>query len=134
MLEIATDISLILLTIYICANDIRFHRVPNLSLIFLSCALISSIQLIPVGIMLLLIVVLWILGSLARIGPGDLKLLTILIVMQGEIVLNPLMWILFLTIASISVLIHILLKCTLRGEIPLAPAIVIPFTTLYLSF
>jgi Flp pilus assembly protein protease CpaA len=134
MLEIAADISLILLSIYICVSDIRFHRIPNRSLIFLSCSFIPSIKLTPFGMMALLIAILWLLGWLANIGPGDLKLLTILICMQGEIILNPLMWIFFLAIASISVLVHIILKGTLKGEIPLAPAIVIPFTALYLSF
>lgn len=134
MPQIAGDISLILVTIYICVSDIRFHRIPNRSLVFLSCALIPSIKFISFGEIFALIAILWVLGSLAKIGPGDLKLLTILIVMQGEIVLKPLMWFLFLAIASISVLIHIILKSTLKGEIPLAPAIVIPFTALYLSF
>jgi Flp pilus assembly protein protease CpaA len=81
-----------------------------------------------------LLITLWILGLLTKIGPGDLKLLTILIIMQGEIILDSLMWILFLGIAAISLLIHILQRRSWQGEIPLAPAIVIPFTALYLSF
>jgi hypothetical protein len=87
------------------------------------------ISLVP---MLFLILTLWVLGLLAKIGPGDLKLLTILIIMQGEIILDSLMWILFLGIAAISLLIHILQRRSWQGEIPLAPAIVIPFTALYL--
>ena len=84
--------------------------------------------------MFVILIALWIFGLLAKIGPGDLKLLTILMVMQGEIILDSLMWILFLGIATISLLIHILESRSWQGEIPLAPAIVIPFTALYLSF
>ena len=91
----------------------------------------AMISLVP---MLFLILTLWVLGLLAKIGPGDLKLLTILIIMQGEIILDSLMWILFLGIAAISFLVHILERRSWQGEIPLAPAIVIPFTALYLSF
>jgi hypothetical protein len=91
----------------------------------------AMISLVP---MLFLILTLWVLGLLAKIGPGDLKLLTILIIMQGEIILDSLMWILFLGISAISFLIHILERRSWQGEIPLAPAIVIPFTALYLSF
>ena len=90
--------------------------------------------MIPFGVIVLLMAILWFLGLLAKVGPGDLKLLTVLIVMQGDIILNPLMWILFLLTSTISVLIHILLNRSVQGEIPLGPAIVIPFTALYLSF
>ncbi len=84
--------------------------------------------------MISLFTILWILGLLAKIGPGDLKLLSLLIIMQGEIILDSLMWIFFLSIAAISFLIHILARRSWQGEIPLAPAIVIPFTALYLLF
>ena len=134
MIWIASDVLLVLVTASICISDYRFHRVPNLTLFFLVCILIPSIAIISLVPMLFLILTLWVLGLLAKIGPGDLKLLTILIIMQGEIILDSLMWILFLGIAAISLLMHILERRSWQGEIPLAPAIVIPFTALYLSF
>ena len=134
MFEIASDVSLIVFGAYICVSDIRFHRIPNLSLLFLTCALIPSIKLLSFTWILSLIIALWALGFVAKIGPGDLKLLTILIIMNGEIILNSLMWIIFTLISALSIVIHTLARRSVRGEIPLAPAIVIPFTALYLSF
>ena len=76
----------------------------------------------------------WLVGVLAKMGMGDLKLLTILAILQGEILMNPISWILFTAIALLSIITHILVRRTIRGEIPLAPAILIPFTGFYLSF
>lgn len=134
MIDIAFNIILILMSVYISLSDIRFHRIPNTSLLILTLTLLYSTRMIPVTLNLIALSSIWLVGLLGKIGMGDLKLLTILVILQGEILLNPFSWILFTAIALLSIAFHILLRRTIRGEIPLAPAILIPFTTLYLSF
>jgi Flp pilus assembly protein protease CpaA len=88
----------------------------------------------PITLNLIVLSSIWFVGLLGKIGMGDLKLLTILMVLQGQILLNPIYWISFTSIALISITLHILLRRTIRGEIPLAPSILLPFSALYLSF
>ena len=83
---------------------------------------------------LIILFSIWLAGLLAKMGMGDLKLLTILLILQGQILTNPIFWILFAAIALLSISFHMLAQGTMRGEIPLAPAILIPFTGIYLSF
>lgn len=134
MIGIAFDVILILMTVYISLNDIRFHRIPNVSLLILTLTLLYSTHAIPISLNLVILSSIWLFGLLGKIGMGDLKLLTILMIFQGQILINPMSWILFTAIALLSIAFHILLRRTIRGEIPLAPAILIPFTALYLSF
>ncbi|MSZ47857.1 MAG: hypothetical protein F2602_00220 [Actinobacteria bacterium] len=65
---------------------------------------------------------------------GDLKLLTILIVLQGEVVIDSRTWILFSVCTVLSIIFHRLVERSLKGEIPLAPAILVPFVSVYLTF
>jgi hypothetical protein len=90
-------------------------------------------QISAVKIVLTLIFI-WILGIFSKVGMGDLKLLTILIVLQGEVVIDSRTWTLFTVITLASVVIHRLVERSLKGDIPLAPAILVPFTALYLTF
>jgi hypothetical protein len=89
---------------------------------------------IPLEMMALVLLLIWGAGLLARIGMGDLKLLTILTTLQGQILVNPMAWIFFSALAALSILIHIGVRRSLQGDIALAPAILIPFTSLYLAF
>jgi prepilin peptidase CpaA len=134
MIGIAFEVILILMTVYISLIDIRFHRIPNVSLLILTLTLLYSTHAIPLFLNLVVLSSIWLFGLLGEIGMGDLKLLTILVILQGEILINLMSWILFTAIALLSIAFHILLRGTIRGEIPLAPAILIPFTALYLSF
>lgn len=133
MLEIASDVLLILTGIFICLSDIRWHRVPNLALLIISLTLVFSLNSLSLGMTSLILILIWSAGLMAKIGMGDLKLLTILTIFQGETVIDSMMWILTLAITAISLLIHLLRRRSLAGDIPLAPAIVIPFIALYLS-
>jgi hypothetical protein len=134
MLDIALDALLIVMAFYISLIDIRFHRIPNKSLLILIFALLYSTHMISITFNLLILSLIWLVGLLAKMGMGDLKLLSILVILQGRLLLDPITWFLFTAIALVSIILHILVRRTIRGEIPLAPAILIPFTGFYLSF
>lgn len=134
MIHIALDITLIVMTTYISISDIKFHRIPNTSLLTLTLTLLYSTHTISATSTLIILFSIWLAGLLAKIGMGDLKLLTTLLILQGQILINPIFLILFAAIALLSIIFHMLARGTMRGEIPLAPAILIPFTGIYLSF
>ncbi len=134
MIHIALDITLIVMTTYISISDIKFHRIPNTSLLILTLTLLYSTHTISMTSTLIILSSIWLAGLLAKMGMGDLKLLTILLILQGQILINPIFLILFAAIALLSIIFHMLARGTMRGEIPLAPAILIPFTSIYLSF
>jgi len=134
MLHFVFDLFLIGITLYISITDIRFHRIPNISLLFLTIALLYSMHQISVVKIVLILIFMWILGILSKVGMGDLKLLTILIVLQGEVVIDSRTWTLFTVITVASIIIHRLVDRSFKGDIPLAPAILVPFTALYLTF
>ena len=134
MLHIAFDLFLIGITLYILISDIRFHRIPNISLLFLTIALLYSMHQISAVKIALILIFMWILGIFSKVGMGDLKLLTILILLQGEVVIDSRTWILFSVCTVLSIIFHRLVERSLKGEIPLAPAILVPFVSVYLTF
>jgi Flp pilus assembly protein protease CpaA len=134
MIQIALDVTLIILTVYISFIDIKFHRIPNTSLLILTLILLYSMRTISMTSTLIILCAIWLVGLVGKIGKGDLKLLTILLILHGQILMNPISWIFFTVIALLSIFLHMLARGTIRGEIPLAPAILIPFTGFYLSF
>ena len=134
MLHNAFDLFLIGITLYILISDIRFHRIPNISLLFLTIALLYSMHQISAVKIALILIFMWILGIFSRVGMGDLKLLTILILLQGEVVIDSRTWILFSVCTVLSIIFHRLVERSLKGDIPLAPAILVPFVSIYLSF
>ena len=134
MLDIAFDLFLIGIALYILISDIRFHRIPNISLLFLTIALLYSMHQIAAVKIVLILISMWILGIFSKVGMGDLKLLTILILLQGEVVIDSRTWILFSVCTVLSIIFHRLVERSLKGEIPLAPAILVPFVSLYRTF
>lgn len=134
MIHIALDVMLIMMTGYISIIDIKFHRIPNTSLLVMILTLLYSTRTIPMTSNLIILFSIWLVGLVGKIGMGDLKLLTILLILQGQILINPIFCIFFAAIALLSIIFHMLARGTMRGEIPLAPAILIPFTGIYLSF
>ena len=134
MLHIAFDLFLIGITLYILISDIRFHRIPNISLLFLTIALLYSMHQIAAVKIVLILIFMWILGLFSKVGMGDLKLLTILVVLQGEVVIDSRTWTLFTVITLASIIIHRVIERSLKGDIPLAPAILVPFVSVYLTF
>ena len=134
MLHMAFDLFLIGITLYISITDIRFHRIPNISLLFLIIALLYSMHQIAAVKIVLILISMWILGLFSKVGMGDLKLLTILVVLQGEVVIDSRTLTLFTVITLASIIFHRLVERSLKGDIPLAPAILVPFVSVYLTF
>jgi hypothetical protein len=134
MLLQASGFSLVLITAFISIIDLRFHRIPNISLLFLTLPLLVDTNVLPFREILLGLLIFWGFGLLFKVGMGDLKLLTILIFLQAEILWSSQMLLLFALVATFSLVIHLIIKRNFSGEIALAPAILIPFTLLYLVF
>ena len=89
-----------------------------------------SLDLQIASLSLLLI---WIAGIFSKVGMGDLKLLTVLLLLQGEILLRPITLTIGALVITIMIAIHLIVNKSLKGDIALAPAILIPFTLAYLT-
>ena len=120
-----------LILLYISLIDLKFHRIPNVALLFLApltgLHFIASKtrwsdQFVPTIILLLLLLILW---HFFDLGMGDVKLLTLLslFIIPGEFEA----YLIFLSIFSVATLIHLMaLKITSPtwdSRIPLAPSI-----------
>lgn len=134
MIDALSSVLLVVTAIYISFTDIVSHRIPNRSLLLLIIALTNQMNQIPLEMTALVLLLIWGAGLLARVGMGDLKLLSILTTLQGQILVNPMAWIFFSVVAALSILIHVGVRRSFQGDIALAPAILIPFTSLYLAF
>ena len=133
MLQTLVSAFLVGLTLYICVIDMRFHRIPNFSILGLAIVLIypnNSLNLVMTSFSLLII---WIIGISSKVGMGDLKLLTILLVLQGGILLRPITLTIGALVITLMIAIHLIVNKSLKGDIALAPAILIPFTVAYLT-
>jgi Flp pilus assembly protein protease CpaA len=134
MIEALSSVLLVGTAIYISFTDIVSHRIPNRSLLLLIIALTNQMNQTPLEMTALVLLLIWGAGLLARVGMGDLKLLSILTTLQGQILVNPIAWIFFSVVAALSILIHVGVRRSFQGDIALAPAILIPFISLYLAF
>lgn len=134
MVHTLNTIALITLSMHIILFDIRFHRIQNISLIALMPLLLLSSHTLAFSDAVLLIIVVSTICIVAKIGMGDIKLLALLIAFQGEIIAQPAWLILFSFIALISTIAHAIQRRGLSGDIALAPAILIPFLTIFLGF
>ena len=120
-----------LILLYIGFIDLKFHRIPNVALLFLTplagLHFITSKsrwsdQFMPTIILFLLLLILW---HFFDLGMGDVKLLTLLslFIIPGEFEA----YLIFLSIFSVATLIHLAaLKITTPtwdSRIPLAPSI-----------
>jgi Flp pilus assembly protein protease CpaA len=123
--------SILPILLWLSVHDLKFHRIPNTSLLALSLVgLIHSLlhepswraQFSLTAIIFLLSLISYLLLGL---GMGDIKLLIILALLVIPADIERLQ--IFLNVFSISALIHMLIavKCKFRREIaiPLAPAI-----------
>jgi Flp pilus assembly protein protease CpaA len=133
MPQTLASVLLIGLSLYICAIDIRSHRIPNASILGMTIVLIypnHSLDLPSASFSLLLI---WTFGIFSNLGMGDLKLLTVLLLLQGEILLRPITLSIGALVITFMIAIHLIVNKSLKGDIALAPAILIPFTMAYLT-
>ena len=127
------SVLLIGLALYICAMDIRCHRIPNASILGMTIVLIYPNHSLDLPLASFSLLLIWILGIFSKAGMGDLKLLTVLLLLQGEILLRPITLKIGALVITFMIAIHLIVNKTLKGDIALAPAILIPFTMAYLT-
>jgi Flp pilus assembly protein protease CpaA len=133
MSEVIASLLLIGLTLYICVIDLRSHRIPNPSIFGITIVLIYPINSLDLPMAFFLLLLIWISGIAFKVGMGDLKLLTVLLVLQGEILLRPISLAVSALVITLMIGIHLAVSKSLKGDIALAPAILIPFTVAYLT-
>jgi hypothetical protein len=133
MPEVIASLLLIGLTIYISVIDLRYHRIPNASIVGITFVLIFPINPLDLRIASFSFLLMWIIGIASKVGMGDLKLLTVLLVLQGEILLSPISLAVSALVITFMIGIHLAVNKSLKGDIALAPAILIPFTVAYLN-
>lgn len=122
------------MSIFIAIIDIRFHRIPNLSIAAFTAVLFYQKNVSPPVHILFSLISVWVICVLCKVGMGDLKLLTVLLILQGQIILNSYTLLLFSSASAILLVVHLFVRRTFSGEIALAPAILIPFTVLNFAF
>jgi len=127
----------LIFSVWICAVDMRSHRIPNeLTLLLALALLFDSISTELYGLLIASALCLLI-AYLGKVGAGDVKLFLVLVATSGTLTLNQGY---FLGMAVIS-LIHLVASLSishLRGRkkprtIAFAPSILIPFLILYLA-
>lgn len=134
MLNLLNSFSIVALSLHISLFDIRFHRIRNRSLALLGGLLLFYPNFLALTDALLLIVAVSIFCIAAKIGMGDLKMLIVLISLQGQILAQSQWLPLFSLSALLSIIVERVQKGGIAGEIPLAPAILFPFVAIYLGF
>jgi Flp pilus assembly protein protease CpaA len=121
------------LSIYICLRDIALHRISNYSNFALLILLSLDLDLAPPRLVLVALLFAISISAICRFGGGDFKLLALLIATQGAVVISREYLELFLLAASISLTLAVVVRRSLAGSIPMAPAILTPFLILYLA-
>jgi Flp pilus assembly protein protease CpaA len=133
MPQTPSSLLLIGLSLYICAIDIRSHRIPNASILAITIVLIYPNHSLDLPLASFSLLLIWMLGIFSKVGMGDLKLLTVLLLLQGELLLRPKTLTIGALVITIMIAIHLIINKSLKGDIALAPAILIPFTMAYLT-
>jgi Flp pilus assembly protein protease CpaA len=133
MVSIAISLLLVLCCSVIIFKDIREHRIYNWHLLILLPLLAYKAQYLPLFTSVVAIIVIWALSIACNIGGGDAKLLSLLVTFQGQSFLTVRYFSLVLICSSLSLLVLLLHKRTLKGSLPLAPAILLPFIAIYLN-
>jgi len=124
----------LLTSIYICIVDVRSHRIPNWSLLPLALSLVVDSSAPSFKVLTLTLSLLWSVGLLFGVGMGDIKLLSLLLLLQGSQILDFRYLLNACLVASVTIFFKLLMGSGLRGEVALAPTILIPFLLGYLGF
>ena len=127
-------IFLVSMVFFVSLDDLKFHRISNISILSIALILSFDLRAVSLGNTVLALLICWLVGIFLKVGMGDLKLLSVLILLQGQILLRSEMLILFSLVSALSLLIHFLTVKRFSGDIALAPGILIPFTYLYSGF
>lgn len=127
------SLGVIALSIFITVDDLQNHRIRHISLLLLAIPLSIGPYAAPIQSILLASLLLSLVTLMTRLGGGDLKLFLLLFIFQGAVVisLEYLQW--FLLASSVEACIFAILRRSIAGSIPLAPAILAPFLLCYLA-
>jgi Flp pilus assembly protein protease CpaA len=126
-------LALLMQSLWIAVIDIRSHRISNISILVLALPLfVRPHSIAPLdsffGLIALLAVAL-----ISRMGGGDFKLLSLLIISQGEIVVSLHYIFMALVLASGSAFFTVARQRNFGVSVPLAPSILVPFLLIYLD-
>jgi Flp pilus assembly protein protease CpaA len=127
----------VVISLAICAIDIKVHRIPNLLLLLLALLLFTdsiSTEFLDFLIAFLLSIPIAYLG---KMGAGDVKLFLLLAATSGSLILNQGYFLGMATVSLIAVT-STFLRAHLKGRkvpptIAFAPSILIPFLLPYLA-
>lgn len=120
-------------SLYISWVDLREHRIYNRDLLIFAGILALDLNEIAMKWIGLLLALSLILTMLLRIGGGDLKLFSVLLLTQGRIIVSIQYLNYLLAGLLLSLLITALHHRTLNCTVPLAPAIALPFLVIHLG-
>ncbi len=129
----ALDLLILIGSISISVIDIGEHRIYNVHLLLFGVLLSFNSAPIAFFNALTLIVLALALSILFKIGGGDFKLFSLLVVLQGENVLTSQYLVLVSAALTLTLLATAMIKGTLATSAPLAPAILAPFVAIYLG-
>lgn len=133
MVSTAISLLLVLCSSVIIFKDIHEHRIYNWHLLILFLLLAYKAEYLSPFTSVVALVLIWALSIACNIGGGDAKLLSLLVVFQGQSLLTVRYFSLLLIFSLLSLLVYLLHKRTLKGSLPLAPAILLPFIAIYLN-
>ncbi len=124
---------IIVISISIMVIDLISHRIPNRLTIALFLLLLLNRDFLQLSHLLQLITVIVTVGLIGKFGMGDIKLLLALSVAAGRFVASP-SYLIYLCITALAlVLINAIRTKGFKGQIPFAPAILLPFLARYLA-
>lgn len=122
-----------IMALRITVIDIRYHRIKNRDLLAITPFLALSAQTIDLLPVIAITLVTILVSLLINLGGGDLKLLILLFLTQGELVVTSRYLHLLAIAIALSLFVLLLLRQSVRSSVPLAPAILIPFLICYLA-
>ncbi len=120
-------------SLYISWVDLREHRIYNRDLIAYALVLSLKANPIPFKWSLSILILALLVTILFRIGGGDFKLFSVLLLTHGGEIASTEYFSSFFYALSASLLIAFIRHRTLHCAVPLAPAIALPFLLIYLG-
>ena len=121
------------LLVFITIVDFHTHRITNISLFILGLALFTDRNSASfIYTLIAVAMALWLCVAF-KIGMGDFKLFSVLVITQGTLVLTVDFLAHLLLVTLVTVTITTVRRKGLSGSIAFAPCIAIPFGLVYLG-
>jgi hypothetical protein len=124
---------LLALSLHISIVDLRTHKITNRSNLLLAVLLLLRPNFSKISVVILAFLVAFVITVLLKIGMGDLKLWSVLLFSNGEILLTLRYLNLMAVALTLLLALTVIRHRTLSGSVPLAPVILAPFLLLYLA-